>query len=88
MTVISFPTKPYLKIISRLVAEARHVSPRGVHIVRNRKPVRSYFLELHDDDGCACVWDGDTYADALSAANNWAVEGIAVRDHTDDGGRA
>ena len=86
--VIPFPTKPYVKITCRLVAETRHVSARGVHVVRNPKPIRTYFLELYDGEGCACVWDGDNHADALTTANDWAVEGIPVRDHTDDWGHA
>lgn len=88
MTVITFPTKPYLKITSRLVAETQHASASGVHVVRNPKPVRTFFLELFDEEGRACVWDGDTHAEALLAANEWAVEGVPVRDHTDDRGHA
>ncbi len=88
MTIILFPTKPYVRIVSCDVTKTRRVSAAGTAVTSCLSPVRTFFLEYIDHEGCACVCDGATHADALLAASDWAVDGIPVRDHTNDRGRA
>ena len=83
--VVPFQATPYVKITSRKVLETQTHNANGVTVVRNQRPVLTFFLDYIDDEGFSCcVWDGTTYDGAVSAAQSWAAERVAVRDHTDE----
>jgi hypothetical protein len=72
-----------------LASETRHVRADGTTIVKHEPPVRKYFLDYHDEDGCVCgMWDGLSYADAIAAAEEWRRDGIVIDDRVSDEGGA
>ena len=79
--IVLFPSMPYVKLTSAEITVTRLISATGISVTHHATPKRTFFLELCEDGGCSCVWDGETYEDALRAARCWAADGVAVRDH-------
>ena len=78
--VVPLVRQPRVVIHAGLVRETRYHHSAGVSVVQHTPPVRRFFLDYEDDDGLIGVWDGESYAEALSAAQDWRSQGIAIVD--------
>ena len=80
--IIAFPQTPRIVISCALITTTTRHTGEGIFVVQHDPPVLRFFLDLEDGDGCLGVWDGPSYADALTAACEWITDGVAIRDRT------
>ncbi len=89
--IILPPNLPRVIIFDGLCSETRHEHADGITVIRHDPPVRAYFIDYVDEEGCAIgVWDGTSYAAACAAAHGWQQrDGVLIDDRvSDEGGRA
>ena len=80
--IIPFPQAPRVVISCALITKTTRHTGQGTFVVRHDPPMRRYFLDYEDCDGCCGVWDGPSYAAALEAAREWVTDGVFIRDRT------